>query len=363
METLQFCNKLLTLGDKRYPTSAIVELTRRCNASCDYCFIKNPASRDLSTDSIKLIINKLANAGILFLGFTGGELFMRDDILDILSYAVEKNFWRISLLTNGTLITAKHIDFLLSHSRYWGVLRFSLYSINPQINDSYMGIEGACRKIIEIGTMLLRSGIKVEIALNLLDYNFDTFQETFRYLKDSGFSIKIGIKKVYARNSISQNKQRINDSTSIELFSKIVPFIKKNATKPLEKPPHDRISPQDLKARGKDLCTGFYTSVTINADGNIIPCIGFPMLQFGSILNDEPLRSLLEKSAMIPTMHAIRTRIRSACASCTFINTCSICPGAVFDGTDVDKNALLQFCNYTKVVTNINSFEMTGSYE
>ncbi|MBN1981624.1 MAG: radical SAM protein, partial [Chitinivibrionales bacterium] len=119
MDELQFSDKLMSLGHRNYPTTAILEITKRCNASCDYCYIKDNDSKDLSTAEIKRIIDKLADAGILFLIFTGGDPFIRDDIIDILEYAVSKNFWKMTIMTNGTLINANHISFLKRNSRYF----------------------------------------------------------------------------------------------------------------------------------------------------------------------------------------------------------------------------------------------------
>ena len=56
---------------------AMVELTYGCNLRCVHCY--NPthqAKNELSTEQVFRILNELAAQGCLWIGFTGGELFI-----------------------------------------------------------------------------------------------------------------------------------------------------------------------------------------------------------------------------------------------------------------------------------------------
>ncbi|GAG17377.1 unnamed protein product, partial [marine sediment metagenome] len=132
--------KLLELGEKNYYSCASIELTSRCNAKCDFCYIVDKNVRDLPTEKIHEILDKLAEAGIISLTFTGGEPFIREDLLDILSYAVEKKFWKMSIFTNGTLIEDRHIQFLRENVSFFPIVQISLFSHIPRINDGYMKV-------------------------------------------------------------------------------------------------------------------------------------------------------------------------------------------------------------------------------
>ena len=46
--------------------------------------------------------------GVLAILFTGGEVFVRDDIFEILEYAYEKRF-AVDIFTNGTLLDGDKI--------------------------------------------------------------------------------------------------------------------------------------------------------------------------------------------------------------------------------------------------------------
>lgn len=86
------------------------ELTYRCNFRCRHCYIpchyKN--SEELNTREVFLILEQLRDAGCLYLGFTGGEPFARNDILPIIRHAKKLGF-EVIIYTNGSLIDKKQI--------------------------------------------------------------------------------------------------------------------------------------------------------------------------------------------------------------------------------------------------------------
>ncbi|MDD5097226.1 MAG: radical SAM protein [Candidatus Omnitrophica bacterium] len=84
------------------------ELTYRCNFHCRHCYIplKYRKQKELKTQDIFSILDQLAKMGCFYLGFTGGEPFLRKDIMEILWYAKKKGF-EIIVYTNGSLINKK----------------------------------------------------------------------------------------------------------------------------------------------------------------------------------------------------------------------------------------------------------------
>lgn len=90
---------------KGFPLRVMIELTYRCNFECRHCYVPFSFRKksELNTRDIFLIIDQLAEIGCFYLGFTGGEPFMREDIMDILRYSRKKGFEAI-VYTNGSLI-------------------------------------------------------------------------------------------------------------------------------------------------------------------------------------------------------------------------------------------------------------------
>lgn len=95
-----------------FPLRVMFELTYRCNFSCKHCYVPHGYRKnreELSTEAVCSILDQLRDIGCFYLGFTGGEPFMRKDILDILWYAKRCGF-EIIIYTNGSLIDARAAD-------------------------------------------------------------------------------------------------------------------------------------------------------------------------------------------------------------------------------------------------------------
>ena len=86
--------------------AAYLHVTNKCNYNCIGCYSENSlrnCAKDLTTTDIKVIIDKLSGVGVEVLAVSGGEPFIREDILEILSYA-KKKIKKVIIGSNGTMI-------------------------------------------------------------------------------------------------------------------------------------------------------------------------------------------------------------------------------------------------------------------
>ena len=109
---------------KRNPIHLTFFLTKRCNAKCPFCFYlsENAASEnngpELSLREIRDISSSMGK--LLWLAFSGGEIFLRDDIIDITKVFYKNNQPSIILFpTNGILtgIIREKTEYILKHCR------------------------------------------------------------------------------------------------------------------------------------------------------------------------------------------------------------------------------------------------------
>ncbi len=85
---------------------AIWEVTHQCNYQCSYCMFScnyKKEERELTTEECYHVIDELVKEGFTQLKITGGEPFLRKDILEILTYASKRLETDIS--TNASMIT------------------------------------------------------------------------------------------------------------------------------------------------------------------------------------------------------------------------------------------------------------------
>lgn len=83
-----------------------IEVTRRCNLRCDYCFVgwSRDWSSDLPEDVAATVIDE--GAGLFpMLHFTGGEPFAYRALFDLVARGLERGYKDVLINTNGTLLS------------------------------------------------------------------------------------------------------------------------------------------------------------------------------------------------------------------------------------------------------------------
>ena len=101
------------------PAKVYVDVTARCNLRCRYCYhFDSPAAvpDELSAGEWLLFIREMASCGVMNVNISGGEPLIRPDILKILD-GFRNLGMRFDLVSNGSLLTAGHADFIASLSR------------------------------------------------------------------------------------------------------------------------------------------------------------------------------------------------------------------------------------------------------
>ncbi len=81
-------------------------VTRACNLACTHCYAsakRTPAADELTGDEARAFLDDLARYGVPAVLISGGEPLARPDLLDLMTYGVERGL-RFTLSTNGTLI-------------------------------------------------------------------------------------------------------------------------------------------------------------------------------------------------------------------------------------------------------------------
>src|SRR5438105_14667418 len=91
--------------DQGVPLSMQLDVTYRCNERCVHCYLDHEDHGEMTTAEIKDVLDQLAEAGVFFLTFSGGEVFLRRDFFEILEYARRLQF-NVKIKTNAVMIHA-----------------------------------------------------------------------------------------------------------------------------------------------------------------------------------------------------------------------------------------------------------------
>lgn len=158
-----------------YKSPLLVDLcvTNRCNLNCEYCSAESGpfASKkdEMSLEKIDSVFKELDLMNVPRVAVTGGEPFMRKDIIEILKCFDKYSFTKI-LNTNGNLITDKKAKELskLNLDR----ICVTIDGSRAKIHDSSRG-NGSFKKAIEGIKNLQKYNLPVSTLFTLGKHNLN----------------------------------------------------------------------------------------------------------------------------------------------------------------------------------------------
>lgn len=191
MEIVNYGEFSLALHERlqtdRYPSNGTIEVTRRCPLTCSHCYNNLPMgdhaarSTELTLEEHCRILDEIAEAGCLWLLFTGGEIFARKDFLDIYTYAKRKGFL-ITLFTNGTLLTPQIADYLSEWRPF--AIEITLYGRTRETYERLTGIPGSFDKCIRGIELLMERGLPLSLKTVAVTVNRHEIWEMKRYAEE-----------------------------------------------------------------------------------------------------------------------------------------------------------------------------------
>ena len=132
--------------NKRVPIDATLELTQRCPLECQHCYNNLPMgdlaarNQELTKEEYFTLLADLADMGVIWLLFTGGEIFARKDFLEIYAFAKKKGFL-ITLFTNGILVNERIADYLREFPPF--AIEITLYGRTKETYEALTQMPGS----------------------------------------------------------------------------------------------------------------------------------------------------------------------------------------------------------------------------
>lgn len=310
------------------PNVCQFELTFKCDFHCLYCYsdcYNNPAytKKELSTQQVKSILDKVYNAGCLWLCFTGGDPLKREDFLEIYSYAKQKGFL-ISIFTNGYSLSKKIAHFLKDRPPF--VVELTINAMTKKTFEEISQLPDSYERAFRGLNMLIKRKIPTKIKMMLIKNNLDELSKVrnfarglglgFRYTtfinarlnKDkTSCSFRLRPEEVFDLNG----KNRLNYANEEEnnCFYKRTQNIKK----------------QRIKNRLFN-CAAGCDSVIIDPYGRMFFCFGLREFSI-DLLNQDIQEALL---GLFPQIREKTFTKSSPCRSCQIRDLCYNCPGGAF---------------------------------
>src|SRR5690349_19670933 len=128
------------------PAGVVYEATMRCNLRCEFCYvgdllnIEGEWRQELPLDVLR---RAFPDDAALQVSLTGGEIFMRKDILGVMEVFKNKGYTCGYLTTNGTIISEERAEALADLAQAGFLKHISVSIDGPgDLHDKARGVAG-----------------------------------------------------------------------------------------------------------------------------------------------------------------------------------------------------------------------------
>lgn len=271
------------------PLSINMYCTYRCNLCCKHCgFGRDVAPKalyknELTTQECFKFFEDAGKLGTEKLHFTGGEPFLRSDIIDLIAYA-KKHIPFVNLTTNGTLITENIAEDLVKNL---DAIKFSIDG-NEEGNDHARGVKGAWKKSMDglrnINNAKKKWNPKLMVGINCLvnATNYRMLDELIDGLHEAGDPDLVQFSPLFEYIEIKDEKDVklfLTGDESHQFIETVIPRIERKAkqygiaiqyAKPAE-----YVEVEGLLNKYRiDYCYHPWSWLILSPHGNIFPCGG-----------------------------------------------------------------------------------------
>ena len=307
-------DKLRAAYSKDFKLLAIhMDLIYSCDLDCCHCYLDDKRTDALSTEEILGVLAQARELGALKLTLSGGELFLRKDLFEILEFARASRFY-IKLKTHGGLLTEEAADKLAT----LGINRvdFSVYSLEEDVHDFITRRTGSLERTMEGLERLVARGIPVRVNCSVMNLNTRSYKDLYRYFAERGIDASID-GSIRGTNGGGVETYvlglTVEEKVEMERFKR---EMLGTLPKPVTMDPEEHI------------CWAGKTSAHIQPDGTVTPCVAWPM-SLGSV-RDQSLRSIWEEEETLKEIRDMRRKDLTGCSGCVLQTKCTFCPGKAY---------------------------------
>jgi len=271
------------------PASACINATHNCNSRCITCAMwRKKWSGELTTSEMLDIMKQLKEIGVRRIGWSGGEPLLRKDLSLLIKRARELGFEKITVLTNGLILTESKARELLEN----GLNRISI-SLDGigDVHDKQRGIKGAFEKSFRALQLLVNvrdskhHNLDITVSTTLTWLTIRCIPEVIEICKELNVTwfpniletVSFQFKGIDKRVLIMKSREDIDEIITYLHGVKsppISPFVTHLA---LEYAQRYLCGEDTPRLRREVPCTAGFQSIYIDAYGNIYPgCWAIP---------------------------------------------------------------------------------------
>ncbi|MBU5591839.1 radical SAM protein [Clostridium sp. MSJ-4] len=330
-DTSNIYSEIYDLAEKNNTlVNVIIELLTKCNWKCKHCYIPSHDNEGISKEVLFDMFTQLRQLPCFDLTLTGGEIFYRKDIMDIIRKAREMNF-NLTLLTNVSLLDEEKIK-ELAHL-YINQISCTIFSLDENIHDSITEIPGSLKKALNNIMLIKKYGIPLEIKTIVMKQNYNSFKDVEIFCSENGFQFKVDA-EIFSKNNGDSAPHQLKMSEN--QLQEVLVDIDKMRGFSIHK--HSANEP---------ICPIIKSSISINSNGDVYPCNKY-FYKIGNIY-DNSINHIWNDNSLLNKIKNLQWKDLLKCFECENNEYCSRCPGVALleDGNLLGKSSLA--CEFANV--------------
>jgi SynChlorMet cassette radical SAM/SPASM protein ScmE len=286
------------------------------------------AGNELSTKELLELIDEFGLIKIFTVRISGGEPFLREDLLLIVDSLIKKNV-RISINTNAMFVNGSIVKTLLKYRERIDDIMVSIDGSRAEIHERLRGT-GVFERTIEGIKKLTDAGLNVSAYTTVVKYNFHDIEEIIKLCKKIGIShvkfnelLPVGMgHKHYNELALNHQERKIVIQKLKKLSKKYNGFISGTYLQICEMFSVKQPGNNNLTLSG---CGATLSNLTILPDGTVVPCDRMQDFVLGNVRE----KSIKEIWNFSPQLKIFRERFSKTindireCADCGYKNRCT----------------------------------------
>jgi radical SAM protein with 4Fe4S-binding SPASM domain len=301
------------------PSTVFWDITGECNLRCAHCynFEGKQHENELSTEEIIRTLEEMSTFGVKSISFSGGEPFMRTDMLEIVHHAVNLGFDSVGVSTNGILLDRDTVRQLTAAKLN---IQISIDGDDATTHDNARRVKGAFEGAISSIRLLLEEGVNTSVCTTASTMNVDRIPDIIQLMDDLGVkNYRVQGVVPMGRGKMNAGDLRLTPARMKELVEYLenrnIQVSSYNMT--LKPPPTDPVNFCD-----SGVCSAASSVCSITPEGNVVPCTYFWGLN-GDNLRDRTFQWIWENSALLNYFRSIRLNdIKGSCRDCKWLLSC-----------------------------------------
>lgn len=312
------------------------ETTRVCNLKCQVCmtasndthFVKDASRRQLSFDEIReMVLVPAKRLGVLAIGWSGGEFFMRKDAFDLLRLANELGYMS-KICSNGEVITREFLRQVKEATNGNLTIAVGLNSIDHRNEFSR---DAAPDKTLEVLKLCDELKIDRHVIVTISKDNAESFEDTVKYLTDRRISYN---RSPYVARGSGCDLFRQIAFDRDDLEKKFHPVLRRHVNGYVSYTPfflspelHDQVSGgrrNGTVPNNPPIGCWVGTWLAVNPEGEVSVCpVLLDSLSAGNV-RDKPIDRLVAESELFRNI-LDRGKLGGKCGNCRYQYTCGGC--------------------------------------